>query len=70
MRASGLSPVRQIRTKRKMSGYSSDLECFVERTTPTNYWPVYIHISFPSPPGAVSQSYYAATNSLFYGSRA
>ena len=33
MRASRLSPVRQDRTKRKMSAYSSDLERFVERTT-------------------------------------
>src|SRR5215467_7373936 len=32
--------VRQNRTKRKMSAYSSDLERFVERTPPINYWPV------------------------------
>src|SRR5215467_13794960 len=33
MRASRPPPVRQNRTKRKMSAYSSDLERFVERTT-------------------------------------
>ena len=37
MQASRVSPVRQNRTKRKMSAYSSDLERFVERTTPINY---------------------------------
>jgi hypothetical protein len=26
--------------EKKMSAYSSDLERFVERTTPINYWPV------------------------------
>ena len=45
MRASRLSPVRQNRTKRKMSAYSSSLERFVERTPPINYWPVYIHFA-------------------------
>src|SRR5215831_5818000 len=40
MRASRPPPVRQNRTKRKMSAYSSDLERFVERTTPIHYWPV------------------------------
>jgi hypothetical protein len=33
MWASRLSPVRQNRTKRKMSAYSSDLEPSVKRTT-------------------------------------
>jgi hypothetical protein len=28
-----------------MSAYSSDLERFVEQTTPINYWPVYIHLA-------------------------
>jgi hypothetical protein len=37
--------------------------------TSPRYFPI-CHISFPSLPGAVSQSSYAVTNSLFYGSRA
>src|SRR5215471_16026634 len=41
----GSPPVRQNRTKRKRSAYSSDLERSVERTTPINYWPVYIHFT-------------------------
>ena len=36
MRASGLSPVRQIRTKRKMKAYPSDLDCFDEQATQLN----------------------------------
>jgi hypothetical protein len=46
MWASGLSPVRQIRTKRKMRAYSSGSEFFFEQTAATKHWPVYIHISF------------------------
>jgi hypothetical protein len=35
-----------------MSAYSSDLEYFVERSTPTNDWPVYIHLSSTISPTA------------------